>query len=154
MKISFFTASMHRYPLEKSFEVAAQFGYDGIEIWGGRPHALVSDMRPEDIEQINALSERYGLPVVCFEPDMQNPLWRDQRWIDESIEYFKQCLDFCKEIHCPYMVMAALQASYGYSTDDDWALFIKNMKLLTDHSEQIDGPVMLLKPSHPGKVIF
>lgn len=37
MKISFFTASMHRYPLEKCFEVASEFGYDGIEIWGGRP---------------------------------------------------------------------------------------------------------------------
>jgi len=149
MKISFFTASMHRYPLEKSFEVAARFGYDGIEIWGGRPHALVSDMREEDIKKINALSERYHLPVVCFEPEMENLLWRDQRWIDESIEYFKRCLDLCKEIHCPYMVMAALQASYGYSTDEDWTLFIKNMKILTDYSEKIDGPVMLLETVTP-----
>ena len=49
MKISFFTASMHRYPIEKSFEIASKFGYDGMEIWGGRPHAYAPDMRPEDI---------------------------------------------------------------------------------------------------------
>lgn len=149
MKISFFTASMHRYPLEKSFETAAKFGYDGIEIWGGRPHALASDMRPEDVDKINALSKQYGLPVVSFEPDMANLLWRDQRWIDESMEYFKQCLDLCKAIHCPYMVMAALQASYGYSTDEDWAQFIKYMKVLAKYAEAIDGPAMILETVTP-----
>lgn len=149
MKISFFTASMHRYPLERSFEVATQFGYNGIEIWGGRPHAMPFDMRAEDIDRINTLSEQYSLPIVCYEPEMPTLLWRDQRWIDESIEYLKKCLDLCKAIRCPCMVMAALQASYGYSTDDDWALFIKNMRILSDYSEQIDGPVMVLETVTP-----
>ncbi len=149
MKISFFTASMHRYPLEKSFEIAAQYGYDGIEIWGGRPHALASDMRPEDIRKINDLSAKYNLPIVSFEPEMANLLWRDQRWIDESMEYFKQCIDLCKAIHCPYMVMAALQAGYGYSTDEDWKQFIKYIKILAEYSESIDGVVMILETVTP-----
>ncbi len=149
MKISFFTASMHRYPIEKSFEIASKFGYDGIEIWGGRPHAYAPDMRPEDIQKINELSEKYHLPIVSFEPDMANLLWRDQRWIDESMEYFKQCIDLCKAIHCPYMVMAALQASYGYSTDEDWAQFIRYVKELADYSESIDGVTMILETVTP-----
>jgi len=149
MKISFFTASMHRYPLEKSFEAASKFGYDGIEIWGGRPHALASDMRPADIDNINRLSEKYSLPVVSFEPDMYNLLWRDERWIEESLDYFRQCIDLCKAIHCPYMVMAALHGGYGHSWDEDWSLFIKNMKILADYSEEIDGVTMILETVTP-----
>jgi len=149
MKISFFTASMNRYPLEKSFEVASKFGYDGIEIWGGRPHALASDMRPEDIENIKRLSEEYKLPIVSFEPEMYNLLWCEQRWIDESIEYFKQCIDLCNAIGCPCMVMAALHGGYGRLYDDDWELFIKNMKILADYSEQTDGVTMILETVTP-----
>lgn len=149
MKISFFTNSLHRWPIEKSFEVASKFGYDGIEIWGGRPHAYAPDMRPEDIQKIKDLSAKYNLPIVSFEPEMACLLWRDQRWIDESMEYFRQCIDFCKAIGCPYMVMAALQCSYEYSTDEDWAQFIKYMKELAAYSESVDGVTMILETVTP-----
>lgn len=149
MKISFFTNSLHRWPIEKSFEVASKFGYDGIEIWGGRPHAYAPDMRPEDIQKIKDLSAKYNLPIVSFEPEMACLLWRDQRWIDESMEYFRQCIDFCKAISCPYMVMAALQCSYEYSTDEDWAQFIKYMKELAAYSESVDGVTMILETVTP-----
>ena len=149
MKISFFTNSLHRWPIEKSFEVASKFGYDGIEIWGGRPHAYAPDMRPEDIQKIKDLSAKYNLPIVSFEPEMACLLWRDQRWIDESMEYFRQCIDFCKVIGCPYMVMAALQCSYEYSTDEDWAQFIKYMKELAAYSESVDGVTMILETVTP-----
>lgn len=149
MKISFFTNSLHRWPIEKSFEVASKFGYDGIEIWGGRPHAYAPDMRPEDIQKIKDLSAKYNLPIVSFEPEMTCLLWRDQRWIDESMEYFRQCIDFCKAIGCPYMVMAALQCSYEYSTDEDWAQFIKYMKELAAYSESVDGVTMILETVTP-----
>lgn len=149
MKISFFTNSLHRWPIEKSFEVASKFGYDGIEIWGGRPHAYAPDMRPEDIQKIKDLSAKYNLPIVSFEPEMACLLWRDKRWIDESMEYFRQCIDFCKAIGCPYMVMAALQCSYEYSTDEDWAQFIKYMKELAAYSESVDGVTMILETVTP-----
>lgn len=149
MKISFFTNSLHRWPIEKSFEVASKFGYDGIEIWGGRPHAYAPDMRPGDIQKIKDLSAKYNLPIVSFEPEMACLLWRDQRWIDESMEYFRQCIDFCKAIGCPYMVMAALQCSYEYSTDEDWAQFIKYMKELAAYSESVDGVTMILETVTP-----
>ena len=149
MKISFFTNSLHRWPIEKSFEIASKFGYDGIEIWGGRPHAYAPDMRPEDIQKINDLSAKYKLPIVSFEHDMACLLWRDERWIEESMEYFRQCIDLCKAIHCPYMVMAALQCSYEYTTDEDWAQFIKYMKELAAYSESVDGVTMILETVTP-----
>lgn len=149
MKISFFTNSLHRWPIEKSFEVASRFGYDGIEIWGGRPHAYAPDMRMEDIQKIRDLSAKYNLPIVSFEPEMACLLWRDERWLKESMEYFHQCIDLCKALDCPYMIMAALQCSYEYSTDEDWEQFIRCMKQLAAYSESIDGVTMILETVTP-----
>ena len=43
MKFCMFTSGYMRDPLEKAFRDAAELGYDGIEIWGGRPHAYAPD---------------------------------------------------------------------------------------------------------------
>ena len=37
MKIALFTAAFSSYPIERAFEAAAKYGYDGIEIGGFRP---------------------------------------------------------------------------------------------------------------------
>ena len=153
MKISFFTNSLHRWSIEKSFETASRFGYDGIEIWGGRPHAYVPDMRPEDIERIKGLSRKYKLPIVSYTPDITpttaSILWRDERWLKESLDYLYQCIDFCKAIDCPKMVMAVFQCDYTYTIDENWPLFIKYMKELAAYSEKIDGVTLMLETLTP-----
>lgn len=149
MKIAMFTNSMHRWSLEKCFETASRLGYDGIEIWGGRPHAYAPDVRPQDADKINELSARYKLPVVCYSPESPFMLWREERWLNEGIEYIKQCLDVCKAIHCPYFVMAPFQCSYGHTVDEDWDRFMDCMKKFAQYTEEIDGPVMLLETLTP-----
>ena len=44
MNIGMFTFSYIRLPLDRAFEAAYRFGYDGVEIWGGRPHAYSFDL--------------------------------------------------------------------------------------------------------------
>ena len=37
MKIGMFTSGYQRNPLEHCFQDAKEYGYDYIELWGGRP---------------------------------------------------------------------------------------------------------------------
>ena len=39
MKIGMFTSGYQRNPLEHCFQDAKEYGYDYIELWGGRPSA-------------------------------------------------------------------------------------------------------------------
>ena len=41
MELGMFTSGYQYYPLERAFADARRFGYDYIELWGGRPHAFV-----------------------------------------------------------------------------------------------------------------
>ena len=67
MKIAVASSLFSRYCLERTFEAASRLGYDGIELWGGRPHAYAPDMDDIAVERICALREKYHLknPHVC-----------------------------------------------------------------------------------------
>ena len=48
-KIGMFTSGYQRNPLEDIFCDAKRFGYDYIELWGGRPHAYAPDLAAGEI---------------------------------------------------------------------------------------------------------
>ncbi len=72
MKIGLFTFGYQRLPLERAFEDAARFGYDGIEIWGGRPHAYPFDLKAGEVTVVKELAEKYEMPIIGYTPEMNS----------------------------------------------------------------------------------
>ena len=62
MKIALFTAAFSSYPIERAFEAAAKYGYDGIEIGGFRPHAYAPDLARGGAAKIRELSAATTCP--------------------------------------------------------------------------------------------
>lgn len=69
MEFGLFTCGYQRTALEKAFADAAGFGYDYIELWGGRPHAYPQDLLSGDCAGVLELSRRYGMPVRIYTPE-------------------------------------------------------------------------------------
>ena len=70
MEFGMFTCGYQRVALERAFADAAAFGYDYIELWGGRPHAYAPDiLNAGGAEDILHLSERYAVPVKVYTPE-------------------------------------------------------------------------------------
>ena len=63
MKYGLFTCPYQRLPLERAFMDAKAFGYDYIELWGGRPHAFAPDLLAGEMNAVLDLQERYAMPV-------------------------------------------------------------------------------------------
>ena len=63
MRIGMFTSGYQRSPMEHAFADAARFGYDYVELWGGRPHAFAPDLLAGDLTGILDLIQRYQVPV-------------------------------------------------------------------------------------------
>jgi protein FrlC len=147
MKIAWFTAGASKYPIERSFEWAAKYGYDGIEIWGFRPHAFPLDIVRGDGKKIRELSARYHLPVVSYAPDNSGSpyslVFADKRMNQDSLDYFKVALDAAKEISSEYCMFACNHPGYGRNKEDVQKLFIENMKVLAEHAEKIDQTIIL-----------
>ena len=69
MKFGLFTCGYQHLCLEQAFYDAAEFGYDYIELWGGRPHAFAPDLLNGDSETINRLIRNYHIPVNVYTPE-------------------------------------------------------------------------------------
>jgi len=152
MKLSFFTASMDKYPLEKSFQLAKECGYDGIEICGIRPHAYAPDLKNGDIIELLALSEKYAMPIIGYEPyQAVHPysiMHQRKDWREESIEYFKTALEMTAKMGANFMVMAPGHPGYGRDVDEKWDMMIDGLSVLARYAEQV-GTVMVLETVTP-----
>ena len=64
MELGMFTSGYQRYPLERAFADARRFGYDYVELWGGRPHAFAPDLQRGGLAEVRSLAEKYQMPVI------------------------------------------------------------------------------------------
>lgn len=94
MKVALLSLSFRRYHLDKIFEVAGYFGYDGVEIWGGRPQAYPYDMDEARCAHVLELKEKYNLEVPMYTPEVlgypYNISTPDKKEREETIDYLKK----------------------------------------------------------------
>jgi fructoselysine 3-epimerase len=81
VKLAIVSGLLRHYPLDLALTKIQEAGYDGVELWGGQPHAYPLDMlavgtKGEDLqldrERLHALRELIaasGLELVCITPE-------------------------------------------------------------------------------------
>lgn len=134
MKLGCFSLDMKRFSLEKSFMMARRYGYDGVEIWGGRPHAYPFDMDAETVSEILRLKKTYGVEIPMYTPNAIGTPYclcsSDRRERGDAIEYFKTAISACQAIESPRMLVVADHPGYERPGRESYKCFIENMKEL------------------------
>ncbi len=140
MKLGMFTSGYQRNPLEHIFIDAKRFGYDYIELWGGRPHAYAPDLKAGDINEILRLRDKYGVEIRGYCPEHNaypyNYMIGSEAMRRDAIEYLKLCFDMAKAMGADYTLISAAHAGYGASYDEIWDRLVKSVRELTDHAEK------------------
>jgi len=147
MKLGMFTSGYQRNPIEHIFEDAKRFGYDYIELWGGRPHAYAPDLKAGDINEIKKLRDQYGVEIRGYCPEHNaypyNYMIGSEAMRKDSIEYLKLCFDMAKEMGADYTLISAAHAGYGATREEIWDRLVKSVRELTDHAEKIDMKIVM-----------
>ena len=68
MRISTATSVLYQYAIQDAIELVARIGFDGVDIWGGRPHVYRQDLSEPELVNLRRLIEDRGLTVVSFMP--------------------------------------------------------------------------------------
>ncbi len=146
MKISFLSALFCRYPLEKSFEIASIQGYDGVEVWGARPHAYAYDMNEARIEQVLKLKEEYKLEIPMYCPEIlmypYNIPTTDLKERQDTIDYLKRSIEVAKAIGAPRIQMTSGHAGYGTNRKTNIKNISNVMRILVEHAEKIEVDIV------------
>ncbi|KAI4448871.1 Fructoselysine 3-epimerase [Eubacterium plexicaudatum ASF492] len=140
MKIGMFTSGYQRNPLEHCFQDAKRFGYDFIELWGGRPHAFAPDLRDGEIEQVKRLIDRYEMPVVGYTPEHNaypyNFMIGSEMQRQDAVAYLKICLDMAKEMGADYMLISPAHAGYGATYKEIRTRMVKTVRELGEYASK------------------
>lgn len=146
MKISFLSGLYCRYPLETAFKIASIQGYDGIEIWGARPHAYAYDMNEARIEQILQLKEKYKLEIPMFCPEIlsypYNISTTDPKERKDTIDYLKRSIEVAKGIGAPRIQMIGGHAGYGTDRKLNFENITNVMRILAEHAEKFEVDIV------------
>ncbi len=141
MKLGMFTSGYQRNPLEHCFIDAKRYGYDYIELWGGRPHAFAPDLKGGDINELKRMIDKYEMPVLGYTPEHNaypyNFMIGSESQRVDAVGYLKLCLDMAKEMDAEYMLVSPANAGYLATYDEIWDRLVRTLRELTDHAEKV-----------------
>ncbi|EOC1323956.1 fructoselysine 3-epimerase [Cronobacter dublinensis] len=152
MKTGMFTCGHQRLPLEHAFRDAHELGYDGLELWGGRPHAFAPDLNAGGIKHVKELARVYQMPIIGYTPETNgypyNMMLGDERMRRESLDVIKLAMEMAKEMEAGFTMISAAHAGYLTTPDAIWQRLADNLRELADFAEDI-GMDLLLEPLTP-----
>jgi protein FrlC len=129
MKYSLSSFIYFNFPLVEAIRRTAVAGYEGIDIWGGRPHAYRQDLTEKDITSLRSLIRDEDLQVASFIPAQfryPSSLCSPVDVIrNDSIRYIKDSIETASALGAPVVSVCPGHTLYGQSKED-------GLKRLTD----------------------
>ncbi len=171
MKFGLFTCGYHRGRLEQAFRDAAAFGYDYIELWGGRPHGYAPDLvrgaadgsasgaadesasgaAEGAARGIRRLSREYGVPVRVYTPEHNaypfNYMMGDRAQWKDSIQYLLTAIRASSLIGAEACLFS-IGHSGGLPAEERRERLLESLNVLADEAQR-QGQVLLLENLTP-----
>lgn len=155
MKVSLFSTGFASWPLERTFQVAARCGYDGVDVGGFRPHAYAPDILGGvngGAEQILDYVQKYQMPIVSYVPENTGSphsfVFREKELNDLSVEYFKSTIDAAAAIEAPLVMLAINMPGFGIDREAMKRQVVEDLKIVSDHAAKL-GRTVILEPVTP-----
>ena len=153
MKFSFLTYQFSRYPLEYCFQMAKEYGFDGVEVWGARPHAYAWDMDQAAIEKVLGWKKRYGVEISMFTPEIlaypYSLTSASKKEREETAAYLRRSVETAAALGTDKMQITAKHPGYGRDREEVWAILTEGVGALCKRAEEVGVDIILesLSPS-------
>lgn len=147
MKVGMFTSGYQRSDIEDIFRDAKKFGYDYIELWGGRPHAYPFDLKRGQLDSLLELRDKYEIPIRVYTPEHNsypyNYMIGDEFQRKDAIEYIKTAIEMGNALGAEYTVISAGHAGYKATRREIWERLYKSIRELVDYAEDLEHTILI-----------
>ena len=151
MKTSISTFVYFNYTLEETVKRISQCGYQGVEIWGGRPHAYRNDLSGEEIINLRGLIEKSGMEISAFIPaQFRYPTCLcspNSRIREDSVSYIKDSIVTSVAFGCHRISICPGHTLHGQGYDNGMAQLKKSVKELHEFAYSKDV-ILYIEPAH------
>jgi fructoselysine 3-epimerase len=142
VKFSVVSSLFVNYGIRDAILQVAKMGFNGIDIWGGRPHVYRQDYSQADLRELKALIEDLNLAVPSFMPaffrypySLSNP---NKVVRLDSIDYVRQCLDNAILLGAPILLIIPGKCLHGQPRDEAAKLMIDSIHEVCQHAAPYD----------------
>ncbi len=139
MKISTATSVFVNYALEDALEEIARAGFDGVDIWCGRPHAYRQDYPPDALQTLRRRLAECGLnPVSCMPAFFRYPfsLSSPKQVIrQESLSYMHDTIDTACALGAEFVLVVPTGNLHGQSIEESRAWFVDSLAQTCRYAE-------------------
>lgn len=139
MKFCFLSLQFKRWPLEYCFQMARHYGFQGLEIWGARPHAYPFDVDTSLATEIRGYQKQYGIEVPMYTPELlaypYNLASASLKEREETVDYLKTAVAACEAMGCPAMLVSCDHPGYGRNSREAWGYLVSGLKEVAAEAE-------------------
>ena len=147
MKLSISSFIYFNYPLDETIRRVAAIGFDGIDIWGGRPHAYRRDLSEKEIRFLRNLLSDVDLAIASFIPAqfryptcLCSPNETIRR---DSVTYICESIETAAALGAPIVSVCPGHSLFGQSREDAWGRLCESLDKICDHAAKYDLRIAL-----------
>jgi fructoselysine 3-epimerase len=140
MKFSSATSVFVNYPFKEAVNQVIKAGFEGIDIWCGRPHLYRRDYPESQILEIRKMLAENGVKPVSLMPAFFRYPYSLSSPVDsirqDSIAYVKECIDNSCLIGARQVLIVPTPALYSQTIDDSRDRFYDSLNQLCPVAEK------------------
>ena len=150
MKFAQSSAVYFNHSLQHAIRDLGRLGYDGIEIWGGRPHMYRNDL-DQQLGEIRDLLHQFNLAVCNFIPAQfryPSQLCSDNEHIRrESVEYILSAMKNAVKVDCPSVSLCPGMVVFDRDVKTGWRQLRRSLEEIAELNLDY-GLDLLIEPAH------
>ena len=142
MKLGTATSVLYLYSIQDAIPIVAKTGYDGVDIWGDRPHVYRDDLSERELIELQQLIVDHDLAVSSFMPafyryphSLTNP---NPKVRSDSILYVKKCLDNAAVLGAKAVLVIPDLSLFGQKVEDTRARMVESVAEIASYASQYD----------------
>ncbi len=138
MRLSAVSSVFVNYRLADAIDKMYALGFEGIDIWCGRPHIYRKDYSVDALTKIRNKLAQFNITPISLMPAFAHYPYSLSSPIDaireDSIDYMKDCVDNAAVIGAPYVLVVPKQSLYGQSQEDARSCFINSLEAVNGYA--------------------
>jgi len=142
MKLGTATSVLYLYSLQDAISLIAQTGFEGVDIWGGRPHVYRQDYSPAELNELRQIIAENGMSVSSFMPafyryphSLSNPNLKVRQ---DSLEYMRQCIDNAAVLGTRIVLVVPDLSLVGQTSCDSRRRLTESIDICARYASQYD----------------
>jgi protein FrlC len=142
MKLGNATSVFINYSIQDAIKMVSEAGYNGIDIWGGRPHVYRRDFSADELKSLREMVRDHGLTVCSFMPAFYryphslsnpNPIVRA-----DSVDYMKESMDNAVALGAELLLIVPDSNLHGQSAAESFQRMTDCIAEVVDYASQYE----------------